>query len=106
MATVKEVRIRFSEEELELYKYISSKRSSSGFLKDLATVEMKREENIINHKDVDLNTLTLNVIKILTETNLLNGLSVNNVEIKEEVKSLGIDRDDDFIDDFDDDFDD
>lgn len=106
MATVKEVRIRFSEEELELYKYISSKRSSSGFLKDLATVEMKREENIINHKDVDLNVLTLNVIKILTETNLLNNLSVNNDEIKGKMENLRVDRNDDFIDDFDDDFDD
>ena len=67
----REVRIRFSDSEIELFNYITSKRSASGFLKDLATVEMKRENNLI--KNVDevareiLNLLQINGFNIETD---------------------------------------
>lgn len=44
----KEFRITFKEDEEDLKMYIFSKSSYSAFLKDLARVEMKREQNIIN----------------------------------------------------------
>lgn len=40
----KEIRITFKEKEIELYNYIQSKSSASAFLKNLADIEMKREE--------------------------------------------------------------
>lgn len=109
MATMKEIRIRFSENELILYEYISSKRSASGFLKDLATLEMKRENKLINGAETDINAITLNVVKALNEMGILNSLSVNYMP-KENTEPLSdnieVDKDNDFIDDFDDDFDD
>ena len=44
----REIRVTFTDKEEDLYKYIVSKSSKSGFLKDLATTEKKREENYIN----------------------------------------------------------
>ena len=43
----KELRVTFKENEMELYEYIRSKSSFSGFLKDLAMVEMQRERHYI-----------------------------------------------------------
>lgn len=40
----KELRITFKEREMKLYNYIQSKSSASAFLKNLADIEMKREE--------------------------------------------------------------
>lgn len=40
----KEIRITFKEKEIKLYNYIQSKSSASAFLKNLADIEMKREE--------------------------------------------------------------
>ena len=109
MATMKEIRIRFSENELALYEYISSKRSASGFLKDLATLEMKREDKLINGTETDINTVALNVIKVFNEMGILNNLSINCAPTENTeplLNNIEVDKDNDFIDDFDDDFDD
>lgn len=44
----KELRITFKESESNLYEYIKSKSSPSAFLKDLATIEKKREDIYLN----------------------------------------------------------
>lgn len=56
MAKIKEIRIKFYENEMALYDYVISKRSASGFLKDLAEVERKREQNYVNN-NIDINML-------------------------------------------------
>ena len=91
----REVRIRFSDSEIELFNYITSKRSASGFLKDLATVEMKRENNLIK-----------NVDEVARE--ILNLLQINgfNIETDKHEESKEIDKGTDFNSNIEDEFDD
>lgn len=44
----KELRITFKDSEIELYNFIKSRSSYSGFLKDLAMIEQQRLNNYIN----------------------------------------------------------
>lgn len=44
----KELRITFKDSEMELYNFIKSRSSYSGFLKDLAMIEQQRLNNYIN----------------------------------------------------------
>lgn len=44
----KEIRITFKESELDLYEYVKGKSSPSAFLKDLATLEQKKEQLYLN----------------------------------------------------------
>ena len=44
----KEIRITFKETELDLYDYVKGKSSPSAFLKDLATLEQKKEQLYLN----------------------------------------------------------
>lgn len=44
----REIRVTFTDKEEALYNYIISKSSKTAFLKDLAALEKKREENYIN----------------------------------------------------------
>ena len=89
----REVRIRFSDSEI--FNYITSKRSASGFLKDLATVEMKRENNLIK-----------NVDEVARE--ILNLLQINgfNIETDKQEESKEIDKGTDFNSNIEDEFDD
>ena len=96
MAKIKEIRIKFYENEMALYDYVISKRSASGFLKDLAEVERKREQNYVNN-NIDINML----LEKIAGLNTSNGIQKSS-QIENEVK----DNLDDFIDDFDDEFDD
>lgn len=96
MAKIKEIRIKFYENEMALYDYVISKRSASGFLKDLAEVERKREQNYVNN-NIDINML----LGKIAELNTSNGIQKSS-QIENEVE----DNLDDFIDDFDDEFDD
>lgn len=91
----REVRIRFSNEEVELFNYITSKRSAAGFLKDLAVVEMKRENNLIK-----------NVDEVARE--ILNLLQIDslNVETDKHEESKQIDKGTDFNSNIEDEFDD
>lgn len=91
----REVRIRFSNEEVELFNYITSKRSAAGFLKDLAVVEMKRENNLIK-----------NVDEVARE--ILNLLQINgfNIETDKQEESKEIDKGTDFNSNIEDEFDD
>ena len=45
----KELRITFKDSESHLYEYIKGKSSPSAFLKDLATIEKKREDLFLNN---------------------------------------------------------
>lgn len=96
MAKIKEIRIKFYENEMALYDYVISKRSASGFLKDLAEVERKREQNYVNN-NIDINMLLEKIVGLNTS----NGIQKSS-QIENEVE----DNLDDFIDDFDDEFDD
>lgn len=49
----KEIRVVFNDNEMELYNFVISKSSKSGFLKDLANREKQREEKYINN-DFDM----------------------------------------------------
>jgi hypothetical protein len=44
----KEIRVTFTDKEEDLYNYVFEKSSKTAFLKDLAAIEKKREENYIN----------------------------------------------------------
>lgn len=96
MAKIKEIRIKFYENEMALYDYVISKRSASGFLKDLAEVERKREQNYVNN-NIDINML----LEKIAGLNTSNGIQKSS-QVENEVE----DNLDDFIDDFDDEFDD
>lgn len=97
---LKEVRVRFSDEETELFNYITSKRSAAGFLKDLAAVEMKRENNNINN----ISEIALEVVKLLKGNNLLE--AIEPVEVVASNKTIEIDKTEDFKEDIEDEFDD
>lgn len=43
-----EIRVTFTEKEEELERFVKSKTSGAGFLKDLARIEMQREKVYIN----------------------------------------------------------
>lgn len=92
----REVRIRFSAKEVELFNYITSKRSAAGFLKDLATVEMKRENNLIQNVD----EVAREVLKLLQIDNFNIHLNDN------EEKSKEINRETDFNTNIEDEFED
>lgn len=98
MAKIKEIRIKFYENEMALYDYVISKRSASGFLKDLAEVERKREQNYINN-NIDINILLEKLV----------GLNISSVSTLSPIIENKKDESDfvnDFVDDFDDEFDD
>jgi hypothetical protein len=90
----REVRIRFSDKEIELFNYITSKRSAAGFLKDIAAVEMKRENNLINNT----NEIAIEMLKLLLQNNNLN------IKVKDEQDAIN--RDTDFNSNIEDEFDD
>ena len=96
MAKIKEIRIRFYENEIALYNYVISKRSASGFLKDLAEIERKREQNYVNN-NIDINILLEKIAGLNTS---------NSIQKSDEIENEVEDNLDDFIDDFDDEFDD
>lgn len=96
MAKIKEIRIRFYENEMALYNYVISKRSASGFLKDLAEVERKREQNYVNN-NIDINILLEKIVGLNTSNSIQKSSQIEN-EVEDDL--------DDFIDDFDDEFDD
>lgn len=96
MAKIKEIRIRFYENEMALYNYVISKRSASGFLKDLAEIERKREQNYVNN-NIDINILLEKIA----------GLNISNsIQKSSQIENEAEDNLNDFIDDFDDEFDD
>ena len=100
MATkINEVRVRFSKEETELFNYISSKRSASGFLKDLAAVEMKRENNQINN----ISEIALEVAKLLMDNNLLELLGSTKLEKITDYSTIEINKTEDFKENIEDD---
>ena len=96
MAKIKEIRIKFYENEMALYDYVISKRSASGFLKDLAEVERKREQNYVNN-NIDINMLLEKIAGLNTSNDIQKSSQIEN-KVKDNL--------DDFIDDFDDEFDD
>lgn len=49
----REIRVVFNDKEEKLYNFVKSKCSASGYLKDLATLEMKREENYTNNSNLN-----------------------------------------------------
>lgn len=79
----KEIRITFKESENELYEYIKSKSSPSAFLKDLSTVEKKREEIYLNGKSY-YNSEKSILDEKSKETNIttkdINDLSIDDLE--------------------------
>lgn len=96
MAKIKEIRIRFYENEMALYNYVISKRSASGFLKDLAEVERKREQNYVNN-NIDINILLEKIAGLNTSNSIQKSSQIEN-EVEDNLN--------DFIDDFDDEFND
>lgn len=83
----REIRVTFTDKEEDLYNYILSKSSRTAFLKDLAKIEMKRENNIID------NTVNEEYIGLLKQNNkaiidLINSSSENTNKIVNEFKSI------------------
>lgn len=44
----KQVRLNFTDKEIDLYEYLDAKTSKSAFIKDLIKREMMRDDNYIN----------------------------------------------------------
>lgn len=86
----REIRVTFTDKEEDLYNYIVSKSSKSGFLKDLAYTEKRREEKYINSSlDEVANKIAdkLKYFEIVEEVKK----DINNLkELKEELKNIEI----------------
>lgn len=86
----REIRVTFTDKEEDLYNYIVSKSSKSGFLKDLAATEKKREDKYINASlDEVANKIAdkLKYFEIVEEVKK----DINNLkELKEELKNIEI----------------
>lgn len=63
----KEIRITFKESENDLYDYVKRKSSPSAFLKDLATLEQKRENLYLTINTVIPNDNTIIQYNVPTE---------------------------------------
>jgi hypothetical protein len=63
----KEIRITFKESENDLYDYVKGKSSPSAFLKDLATLEQKRENLYLTINTVIPNDNTIIQYNVPTE---------------------------------------
>lgn len=74
----KELRITFKDSEMELYNFIKSRSSYSGFLKDLAMIEQQRLNNYINGFSNSYRVVT-NVTDKITN-------NINDVEVIEAIE--------------------
>ena len=63
----KEIRITFKESENDIYDYVKGKSSPSAFLKDLATLEQKRENLYLTINTVIPNDNTIIQYNVPTE---------------------------------------
>ena len=63
----KEIRITFKESENDLYDYVKGKSSPSAFLKDLATLEQKKENLYLDANMVITNNNTITQYNVPTE---------------------------------------
>lgn len=70
-----EVRVTFNKDEEALENFVKSKSSGAGYLKDLARLEMKKEEVYINSSNIDVELIA----KLLAE-------KIGNQPINKEVK--------------------
>lgn len=75
-----EIRVTFNKNEEELERFIKSKTSGAGFLKDIAMIEMKKEENYINSSNINVDLLK----KILSDS--LNTTDEPKESVKKEEK--------------------
>lgn len=88
----KEIRVTFTDKEEDLYNYIVSKSSRSAFLKDLAVIEMKREDKYINASlDSHLEELAAKIANKLgnievTKVNDTNTIEEETVETTEAIE--------------------
>ncbi|WP_122639876.1 hypothetical protein [Romboutsia sp. Marseille-P6047] len=93
----REIRVTFTDKEEDLYNYIVSKSSKTAFLKDLASVEKKREENYINsslenHLDEIANKLInkIGVIETSNDNDKDNENKTPNVEYDFDIEDLDL----------------
>ena len=72
----KELRITFKDSELDVYEHIRSKSSFSSYLKDLARLDMKREELFLHgYSNIVLGESKTIVKEEPTETTVVKDIS-------------------------------
>ena len=98
----KEIRVTVTDKEEELYNYIISKSSKTAFLKDLASVEKKREENYINsyvENQIDqIISKLIDNIDITENTNNTNSTDKKNEGLEDKNKNSNVEYDFDIDD--------
>ena len=98
----KEIRVTFTDKEEELYNYIISKSYKTAFLKDLASVEKKREENYINsyvENQIDqIISKLIDNIDITENTNNTNSTDKKNEGLEDKNKNSNVEYDFDIDD--------
>lgn len=80
----KEIRVTFTDKEIDLYNFIDSKSSKTAFLKDLAQLEKERQEKLINSGDVDYETLAAILASKLGNTDIITNSNKDIEEDQEE----------------------
>lgn len=83
----KEIRVTFTDKEIDLYNFINSKSSKTGFLKDLAKMEKERQENITN-SNIDYEKLVETLIS-----------KFQNIENRPVTKEIDVTKEDEIIND-------
>ena len=97
-----EIRVTFNKNEEELERFIKSKTSGAGFLKDIAMIEMKKEENYINSSNINVDLLK----KILSDSLITTDEPKESVKKEEKFNKVISSADELSIDDIDDELDD
>lgn len=95
----REIRVTFTDKEEDLYNYIVNKSSKTAFLKDLASIEKKREENYINssveNKVKEIAEEIVNILgtQVSNDTVISNqDENENNNEYDFDIDDLGLDK--------------
>ena len=90
----KELRITFKDSEMELYNFIKSRSSYSGFLKDLAMIEQQRLNNYINGFSNSYRVVTDVTDNITNKINDVEVIEATEPTIEPIIDEFDIDLDD------------
>jgi hypothetical protein len=89
-----EIRVTFGKNEAELEAFVKSKTSGAGYLKDIATVEMKKEKLYIESANIDMDLLANMIVEKLSANNISISETKNNNEVPTTIDIDELDIDD------------
>lgn len=85
-----EVRVTFNKDEEALENFVKSKSSGAGYLKDLARLEMKKEEMYINSSNIDVELIAKLLAEKIGNQTITKNANNNNELKKFDIEDLDI----------------